>query len=65
MSLRSMRNITRRSWDIILMPDIAIDRVNLLGKYQQYLLLFTYCRVRIIGYGDVEITGVDGDGGEN
>ena len=61
MSLRSMKNITRRSWDIIPMPDKFINWVNLLGKYQQELLIFTDHKGKIIGNGDVEITGVDGD----
>ena len=60
-----MKNITKRSWDIIPMPDTVIDWVNILGKYQQYLLVFTYCKVRIIGDGNVGLTGVDGDGDEN
>ena len=41
MSLRSMENITRRYWDITPMPDIVIDRVNILGKNKQELLVFT------------------------
>ena len=36
-----MKNITRKSWDIILMPATVIDWINLLGKDQQELLLFT------------------------
>ena len=59
-----MKNITRRSWYMIPMPDTVIDRVNLLGKYQQEQL-FTDHKVQIIGDGDVELTGVDGDGDEN
>ena len=47
------------------MPDMFIDQVNLLIKDQQELLVFTYCKGRIIGDGDVDLTGVDGDGGEN
>ena len=65
MSLRSMKNITRRSWYIIPIPDTVIDWVNLLGKYQQYLLVFTYCKGRIIGDGDVKLTGVNRYGYEN
>ena len=59
MSLRSMKNITRWSWDIIPMPDIVIDRVNLLGTYQPDLFLFTDCKGRLIGDSDIKITGVD------
>ena len=60
MRLRSMKNITRKSWDMILMTDTVIDQVNLLGKYQQELLVYTDCKIRIVGYGDVDIIGVDG-----
>ena len=35
------------------MPDTVIERVDLLGKYQSELLLFTYYRVQLIGYYDV------------
>ena len=62
MSLRSMKNITRRSWDNIPITDTVIDRVNLLGKDQQELLVFTACKGQTIGDGDVELTEVDGDG---
>ena len=67
MIIRSIKNITRQYWDIILMSDIVIDRVNLLVKYQQDILVFTCFNGRIIGDGDVEITGVDRDwdGDEN
>ena len=47
------------------MPDTVIDRFNLLGKYQHDILIFTDCKGRIIGDGDVELTVVDGDGDEN
>ena len=43
MILRSMKNITRQYWYIILMPDTVIDRVNLLRKYQKELLVFIGC----------------------
>ena len=46
-------------------PDTVIDRVNIIVKYQQELLVFTGRNSRIIGYDDVDITGVDGDGDEN
>ena len=61
MSLRSMKKFTKRSWDIIPMPDTVIDWVNILGKYQQELLVFTDCKGQIIGDGDVDIKRVDGD----
>ena len=59
------KNITRRSYDNILIPDTVIDRVNLLGKHQEEILVFTYCEGIIIGGGDVNLTGVDGYGDEN
>ena len=43
---RSMKNITRRSCDIIPMPDTVINRVTILGKYQEELLAFTYRKVK-------------------
>ena len=49
---------------MILMPDTFIDRVNILGKYQQYILIFTNHNGRLIGDGDVELIGVDGYGNE-
>ena len=61
MSLRSMKNITRRSWDMILITDTVIDRVKLLVKYQPELSVFTDYKGWLIGDGDVEITGVGGD----
>ena len=55
-----MKNITRQYWDIIPMPNIVIDWLNLLGKYQKDILAFAYCKGRIIGDVDVDLTGVDG-----
>ena len=43
------------------MPDKVIYRVNILGRYKQELLLFNYRKGQLIGYCDVDITGVDGD----
>ena len=60
-----MKNITIRSWYIISMPDTVIDQVNILGKYQQELLLFTDIKGRLIRDGGVNLTGVDGGGDEN
>ena len=65
MSLRPKKNITRQSWDMIPMPYEVIDRVNILGKYQQELSVFTDHRGQIIVDGDVDLTGVDGDEDEN
>ena len=50
---------------MIQMPDTVIYRFNMLGKYQQEILVFTDYRVQIIGDGDVYIKGVDGNGDEN
>ena len=61
MSLSSMKNITRKSWDMTLMPDTVIDRFNLLGKDQPEILAFSDRKGRLIADGDVELTGVDGD----
>ena len=65
MSLRPKKNITRQSWDMIPMPYEVIDRVNILGKYQQELSVFTDHRGQVIVDGDVDLTGVDGDEDEN
>ena len=59
--LRSIKKITRQFWDKILITDTFIDRVNLLGKYQPEILLFTDHKVQLIIYGGVEITLVDRD----
>ena len=57
-----MKNITGKYWDMIPIPDTVIDRVNLLGKYQPGILVLTDSKGQLIRDGDVEITGVDGDG---
>ena len=36
-----------------LMTDTFIDRVDLFGKYQEALFLFTDCKGWLVGYGDV------------
>ena len=59
MSLVLIKDITRKSWDIIPMPDTVIDLVYLLGKYQQQILVFTDDKVQLIGDGNAEITEVD------
>ena len=65
MRMRSMKDVTRRSWNIIPKTDTVIDWVNLLGKNQQDLLVFSDRKGRLIWYGDVDTTGVDGGGDEN
>jgi hypothetical protein len=57
MALNSGKNIVRRSWDVIPMPDVVINRVNELVKDQPSLMTFTDRHGRLIG--DIEISGVD------
>jgi hypothetical protein len=75
LSLTTGKRISRRTWDIIPMPQTVIDRVNLLGKDQPELFVFTDRKGRPIGDIDVtdqtqedldnedhvDIPGVDGD----
>ena len=65
MNLSTMKKITKRYWDIIPIPNTIIYRVNLLGIYQQDILVFIDCRGQIIGDGYFELTWVDGYGDEN
>jgi hypothetical protein len=57
MALNSGNKIVRRSWDVIPMPDLVIDRVNALCRDQPQHMTFTDRHGRLIG--DVEIPGVD------
>jgi hypothetical protein len=57
MDLNSGKKIVHRSWDVIPMPDLVIDRVNALGRDQPQHMTFTDRHRRLIG--DVEIPGVD------
>jgi hypothetical protein len=57
MALNSGKKIVCRSWDVIPMPDIVIDRFNALGRDQPQHMTFTDRHGRLIG--DVEIPGVD------
>jgi hypothetical protein len=57
MALSSGKKIVRRSWDVIPMPDVVINRGNELGKDQPRLMTFTDHHGHLIG--DMEITGVD------
>ena len=50
---------------MILIPNKFIDLVNILVKYQQQLLVSTTNKGQLIGDGDGNLTGVDGDGDEN
>ena len=57
MALNKGKKIVRGSWDVILMPDTVITRVNALGSNQPEQLVFTNRRGRPIG--NVKIPGVD------
>jgi hypothetical protein len=57
MALNSGKKIVRRSWYVIPMPDVVINRFNELGKDQPSLMTFTDRHGRLIG--DMEIPGVD------
>jgi hypothetical protein len=59
MALNSIKKIVRRSWDVIPMPDLVIDRVNTLGRDQPQKMTFTDRHGCLIG--DIEIPGVDAD----
>jgi hypothetical protein len=56
-ALNSGKKIVRRSWDVIPMPDVVINRVNELGKDQPSIMTFADRHGRLIG--DIEIPGVD------
>ena len=47
---------------MIPITDTVTEWVNILGKYQPELLLFTDIKGQIIIDGDVNLTVVDGDG---
>ena len=53
MALNTGRKITRKSWDVIPIPDIVIDRVNNLGTGKPEMLTYTDRHGRLIG--DIEI----------
>jgi hypothetical protein len=57
MALNRGKKIVHRSWDVIPMPDLVIDRVNALGRDQPQHMTFTDRHGRLIG--SVEIPGVD------
>jgi hypothetical protein len=67
MALSSGKKITRRSWDVIPMPDTVIDRVNILDNDQPEQFTFTDRHGRLIGDYDLvlpnrdhQLPGVDG-----
>ena len=46
------------------MPVSVIEQINLLVKYQQELLIFASIKLQLIGDGNVDLIGVDGDENE-
>ena len=58
MILRSVKNITRKYWDMIPKLDTVIYRFHLLGKYQPEILVFTDSKDQLIVDGGVDLTGV-------
>jgi hypothetical protein len=63
MALKSGNKIVHRSWDVIPMPDLVIDRVNALCCDQPQQMTFTNRHGCLIG--DVEIRGVDAEEDDN
>jgi hypothetical protein len=59
MDLNSGNKIVCRSWDVIPMPDLVIDRVNALCRDQPQQMTFTDRHGRLID--NVEIPGVDAE----
>jgi hypothetical protein len=57
MALNSGKKIVRRSWDVIPMLDVVINRVNESGKDQPSIMTFRDRHGRLIG--DIEVPGVD------
>ena len=57
MTLGSMKNVAKRSWDAILMPDIIIAQLNARSQRQPNNLDFIGCRKHPIV--DLNITVVD------
>jgi Reverse transcriptase (RNA-dependent DNA polymerase) len=60
MALDTGKKIIRRSWDVIPMPDLVIDRVNTLGGDQPEQLTFTDRHGRLIGDTD-DVTNPNDD----
>jgi hypothetical protein len=59
MDLNTGKKIVRRSWDVILIPDVVIAQVNALGSDQPCQMTFTDRHGGLIG--DIEIPRVDSD----
>ena len=62
LSLRSMKTVIRRYWDMIPMHDTVVDQVNISVNINKSRWLFTDQNIWIFRYGDVNLTGVDGGG---
>ena len=57
MTLGSMKKVTRKFWDRIMIPDTAIAQVDTLGQVQpNYLQLLVLKKLPI---GELNTTGVD------
>jgi hypothetical protein len=63
MDLNSDKKIVRHSWDVILVPDLVIDRFNALCRDQTQQMTFIDRHRCLIG--DVEIPGVDAKEDDN
>jgi hypothetical protein len=59
MALNTGKKIIHSSWDVIPIPDLVIDRVNVLVRDQPHQMTFTDRQGRLIG--DIKIPGVDAD----
>ena len=64
MALISGKEINRRNWDLIPIPDTVIARVNTLGGDQYKLLTFIDRLSRLIGYVETPGVGAYLDEGE-
>ena len=63
MSLNFAKDITRRIWDTVLMPETGISRVKEISCKKQNKFIFTDRSVNTIG--DINTTGVDKDAADS
>jgi hypothetical protein len=63
MALKTGKKMVRRSWDVIPMTDLVIDKVNALGIDQPQQMAFTDRHGRLIG--NIQIPGVDANEDDN
>jgi hypothetical protein len=61
MAFNSGKKIVRRSWNVIPMPDIVINRVNTLYSDQPHHMMFTDKHGRLIVYTDIPRVDADED----